>query len=209
MFSRFGSGDGWENGREGLGMHPTNWPDSARLGFSWRCKNTLVRTHDWYKIPSFLSIPEKVALSTHILLPPDGPPTPTLSITFFSASSVPLALPPTVARGFGWPELGLGIEGVNKRVGRWLLETLGNGFDDNDSEKQTAEREPRLRGWVLMDFYADPENAIVPLLVECNFKGTTGGGVGSSGSHPSSRIEPLRLPGRTMKIGIIMLQHTA
>ena len=48
MFSRFGgNGDGWEGGLEGIGIHPTTWPDSEKSGFSWDCKNTLVRTHDW------------------------------------------------------------------------------------------------------------------------------------------------------------------
>lgn len=48
MFSRFGdSGDGWDHGLEGLGIHPTTWPDSAKYGFSWVCKNTIVQTHDW------------------------------------------------------------------------------------------------------------------------------------------------------------------
>ena len=48
LFSRFGgNGDGWEGGLEGLGIHPTTWPDSVKDGFSWNCKNTLVRTHDW------------------------------------------------------------------------------------------------------------------------------------------------------------------
>jgi 1-phosphatidylinositol phosphodiesterase len=48
MFSRFGgSGAGWENGVEGLGIHPSTWPDSEKFGFSWQCKDTLVRTHDW------------------------------------------------------------------------------------------------------------------------------------------------------------------
>ena len=48
LFSRFGgNGDGWEAGLEGLGIHPTTWPDSVKDGFSWNCKNTLVRTHDW------------------------------------------------------------------------------------------------------------------------------------------------------------------
>lgn len=48
MFSRFGGdGEGWEGGLEGIGMHPTTWPDSEREGFSWECKNTVVRTHDW------------------------------------------------------------------------------------------------------------------------------------------------------------------
>lgn len=66
--------------------------------------------------------------------------------------------------------MGLGIEGVNARVGKWLLEIIGNGLDGRDSEKQMGEHEPRLRGWALMDFYADPD-ALVPLLVECNFRG--------------------------------------
>ena len=49
MFSRFGgNGDGWDNGLEGLGIHPTTWPDSEKNGFTWQCKDTLVRTHDWY-----------------------------------------------------------------------------------------------------------------------------------------------------------------
>lgn len=48
MFSRFGGdGTGWNGGLEGLGIHPTTWPDSEKFGFSWECKNTLVRTHDW------------------------------------------------------------------------------------------------------------------------------------------------------------------
>lgn len=49
MFSRFGGdGKGWEGGLEGMGIHPTTWPDSERAGFSWHCKNTRVKTHDWY-----------------------------------------------------------------------------------------------------------------------------------------------------------------
>lgn len=49
MFSRFGgNGCGWEGGPEGLGIHPKSWPDSEKYGFTWYCKNTLVRTHDWY-----------------------------------------------------------------------------------------------------------------------------------------------------------------
>jgi len=48
MFSRFGGdGSGWHGGLEGLGIHPTTWPDSSEEGFTWHCKDTLVRTHDW------------------------------------------------------------------------------------------------------------------------------------------------------------------
>ena len=54
MLSRFGGdGSGWENGLEGLGIHPTAWPDSDKDGFTWTLKGTLVRTHDWYvHVPS-------------------------------------------------------------------------------------------------------------------------------------------------------------
>ncbi|TFK72218.1 PLC-like phosphodiesterase [Pluteus cervinus] len=205
LFSRFGgNGDGWEDGLEGLGIHPTTWPDSDKDGFSWTCKDTLVRTQDWYEIPSFLSIPEKVQLSTQLLLPyvdptnpPPPTPTPTLSITFFSASKFPLSLPPTIAQGSGFPSWGLGFEGVNSRVVKWLLDRLagvpiqvggatptttptalnekpatGSGDTNNDGIVNVhASGEPRLRGWALSDFYDDPEESLVPLLIECNYWG--------------------------------------
>ena len=48
MFSRFGeNGEGWENALEGLGIHPTTWPDSEKNGFEWELKGTIVKTHDW------------------------------------------------------------------------------------------------------------------------------------------------------------------
>ena len=48
LFSRFGGdGTGWEGGLEGMGIHPTNWPDSSKEIFSWTCKDVLVRTQDW------------------------------------------------------------------------------------------------------------------------------------------------------------------
>ena len=48
MFSRFGgNGAGWENGLEGIGIHPTTWPDSEKNGFEWELKGTIVKTHDW------------------------------------------------------------------------------------------------------------------------------------------------------------------
>ncbi|KAL7283011.1 hypothetical protein ACG7TL_002435 [Trametes sanguinea] len=187
MLSRFG-GDGseWEGGLEGLGIHPTAWPDSEKEGFTWTLKGTLVRTHDWYSIPSFLQIPEKVELATQILLPPpNNPPFPVLNITFFSAASVPLALPPLVAKGFGWPKWGLGIEGVNGRVGAWLLDQLsGDGGQAACGQRSKRRRrrrdchgegsvdDVRIRGWAFMDFYAEPDYAaLVPLLVECNYRG--------------------------------------
>jgi 1-phosphatidylinositol phosphodiesterase len=128
-----------------------------------------------YAIPSFLYIPEKVSLATEFLIPPDGV-RPTLSIVYTSASSFPWAAPKTIAQGFGWPKWGLGVEGVNSRVGRWILEALSSTSGDNvEGEKYTewnlSLSEHRLRGWVLMDFYDRPEHDLVELLVECNFRG--------------------------------------
>lgn len=104
---------------------------------------------------------------------------PTLSIAFLSASSFPLALPPTIAKGFGWPKVGLGVEGVNSRFAQLLLGLLGQGGTDTMSnalnEKAAATDEPRIRGWALMDFFAEPEAALVPLLIECNYRGRRSG----------------------------------
>lgn len=166
MFSRFG-GDGsdWDGGLEGLGIHPTNWPDSAKDGFTWQCKDTLVRTQDWYNIPSFLSIPEKAAMASEMLLPPFMS-TRVLSITYFSASS-PFAMPPFVANGWGWPSIGFGVEGVNSRSTRFLLAQL----DKSEAlPEKTVEDGDGLRGWTFIDFYNSGSD-IVPLLVECNFQG--------------------------------------
>lgn len=167
--------------------------------------------YDWhrYAIQSFLSIPEKVTQATAVLLPPTPsqdqsattpippPCAPPLSISFFSAASIPLALPPTVACGFGWPEWGFGVVGVNERIGAWLLSIFSGHPSDlrevihsrlfgmgKDKEKETVlegekqpspesrDEEPRLRGWTFMDFFQDPTGMdIVPLLVECNFRG--------------------------------------
>lgn len=127
-----------------------------------------------YSIPSFLSIPEKVALSTQVLLPPTED-RPTLSITYFSAASFPLAFPPTIACGFGWPNWGLGVEGVNSRVGRWLLDVLSTSDSVTESENEKRGRESRLRGWAFMDYYSDPDISLVALLVECNFRGRKAG----------------------------------
>jgi len=48
LFSRFGgTGEGWEGGLEGMGIHPSTWPDSSKEGFEWMCKDTVVKIHDW------------------------------------------------------------------------------------------------------------------------------------------------------------------
>ncbi|KAG2020875.1 hypothetical protein CC2G_006167 [Coprinopsis cinerea AmutBmut pab1-1] len=140
MFSRFnGDKQNWEGGTQGMGIHPTRWPNSDRNGFVWKLKGTTVRTHDWYAIPSFLSVPEKVTLSTSVLHPTISVPLtfplpepgnvyddtePQLSITYLSAATFPLALPPFVAKGIGFPGWKLGFEGVNSRTAKWLLEEL-------------------------------------------------------------------------------------
>ncbi|KAJ6497237.1 PLC-like phosphodiesterase [Mycena vitilis] len=164
LFSRFGNGEGWEGGLDGMGIHPTYWPDSKKKGFTWMCNNTVVRTNDWYHVPSFLSIPEKVSLATGVLQSRQSDqPGRVLPISYFSASSFPLAAPQTVSQGFGWPSWGLGVEGVNSRIGKWALDRL--------SEASESDEEPHLHGWTFMDYYEEPQNALVPLLVEFNFRG--------------------------------------
>ena len=112
-----------------------------------------------YGIPSFLSIPEKTELAKAPLLPPPASITqPVLSITFCSAASFPFAAPSVIATGFGWPSIGLGTEGVNSRIARFLL----TGLKENTT----------LRAWTLMDFYDKPVGSgIFPLLIEYNFRG--------------------------------------
>ena len=112
-----------------------------------------------YNIPSFLSIPEKAELAKAPLLPPPASITqPVLSITFCSAASFPFAAPTVVATGLGWPSIGLGTEGVNSRIARFLLTAL--------KENTT------LRAWMMMDFYDKPVGSgIFPLLIEYNFRG--------------------------------------
>jgi 1-phosphatidylinositol phosphodiesterase len=152
-----------------MGIHPTNWPDSVKEGFEWMCNDIVVRTSDWYHIPSFLSIPEKVVLSTEVLQPsPAYADRQVLPITFFSASSFPLAAPPTISQGFGWPSWGMGVEGVNSRVAKWALEQLAGSSSGDEKAKVT---EPTIRGWTFMDYFTEPDNALVPLLVEFNFRG--------------------------------------
>ncbi|KAH6919147.1 PLC-like phosphodiesterase [Coprinopsis sp. MPI-PUGE-AT-0042] len=257
LFSRFnGDKTNWEGGLSGMGIHPRKWPDSDRSGFVYDLKGVTVRTHDWCvlscMLPSFLAIPEKVALSTPILHPtiavpltiPVPPPdrnttvqAPQLSITYLSAAAFPLAFPPAVAKGLGWPGWGLGFEGVNSRTARWLMEEIVPDLKDRTPEElrrrananadvNTATKQSgavgveesrrkrlrwfrwgarndyatvteapivaapsaevqevlpaittessRLRGWVLLDYYAS-EPGLVPLLIECNYRARRSG----------------------------------
>ena len=105
------------------------------------------------------------------------PPTtgqPTLAISYFSAACPPLALPQVIAKGFGWPAWGLGVEGVNSKLGTWFLDKLaGPPFPDAAEQGEAvSEEEPRIRGWAFLDYYSESEvGNIMPLLVECNFRG--------------------------------------
>lgn len=47
VFSRFDQGDEPRTWPQGMGIHPTTWPDSRREGFEWDCHGTTVRTQDW------------------------------------------------------------------------------------------------------------------------------------------------------------------
>lgn len=125
-----------------------------------------------YNIPSFLSIPEKTELAKAPLLPPPASITqPVLSITYCSAASFPFATPSVVATGFGWPSIGLGTEGVNLRITRFLLSAL--------KENTT------LRAWMLMDFYDKAGGGIVPLLIEYNFIRSAGDAHSAIVSNPT------------------------
>lgn len=84
-------------------------------------------------------------------------------------------MPTVVSTGFGWPSIGLGFEGVNSRVARFLLAAL--------------KEDTMLRAWTFMDFYDEPVGSdIVPLLIECNFRGRSKDAHGAVGSDPTNRI---------------------
>ncbi|WVW82072.1 hypothetical protein I302_104077 [Kwoniella bestiolae CBS 10118] len=157
-FDRDQDGQGmWE---KGMGIHPYTWPDSRKEGFEWDCNGTKVRTQDWYRVHTFLEIPEKInAITTHLTPTLNPPPSPTFTLSFFTASYFPLSLPTIIAKGFGIPSWGLGVEGVNSRMCKWLLERMANG--------------ERVRACLPMDFYRQcaGEEGLAELLVQMNFIG--------------------------------------
>lgn len=77
-----------------------------------------------------------------------------LTISYLSAAAIPLAPPQLLAKGLGWPSIGLGIEGLNSRLTRWLLELMYEG--------------KRIRGIVPIDFYRQ-EGDLGALLVAMNY----------------------------------------
>lgn len=83
---------------------------------------------------------------------------------------------------------------MNTRVGKWLLGRLTSSIiqqvdktkvresmqsDDsdmglliNDNPYEVKDEKVRpVRGWVFMDYFAEPDGGLVPLLVENNFLG--------------------------------------
>jgi 1-phosphatidylinositol phosphodiesterase len=72
------------------------------------------------------------------------------------------------------------VEGVNSRVGGWLLGRL-SGVKDPEGDKKHRDgyfaldagepAESRLRGWCMMDYFQEPvDMGLVKLLVECNYR---------------------------------------
>ena len=47
LLTRFENGDQEGEWKEGMGIHPTTWPDSRKEGFEWWCAKTKFRTQDW------------------------------------------------------------------------------------------------------------------------------------------------------------------
>jgi 1-phosphatidylinositol phosphodiesterase len=63
-----------------------------------------------------------------------------------------------IAKGFGWPEWGFGIEGINSRLEGWMVRQLRDG--------------KKVKGIVPLDFYrqtgSDDDGGICELLVLMN-----------------------------------------
>ncbi|WVR05714.1 hypothetical protein IAU60_002738 [Kwoniella sp. DSM 27419] len=151
---------GWD---EGMGIHPSRWPDSRLEGFEWDCHGTTVRTQDWYRVHTFLQIPEKFeAITSNLRSTLDHNPSSPFTLSYTSASYFPLSLPPTIAKGFGFPAWGFGIEGINARFCRYLLHNLVQG--------------KRIRACVAMDFYRQcaGDEGLAGLLVLMNSVGEEG-----------------------------------
>lgn len=149
------------------------------------CRVTFQLTIRRYRIDSFLDIPEKaITVVAHLIptlvpttspLTPPPSPFPSMSsattqtpwtISFTSASNFPLAAPTWIAKGLGTASwLGLGVEGVNPRIVKWLLLTASEGL--------------RPRATVLSDFYRQApgggefgeggDRGLAELLVALNF----------------------------------------
>lgn len=109
-------------------------------------------------------------LTDHLLASAALPPGENLTISFASASSIPLALPPVIANGFGFPRWGVGFRGVNERLKEFLLDRLaGEEHESTDQEqggKQEASKGGLMRGIIPIDYYKD--SGVVELMVALN-----------------------------------------
>jgi 1-phosphatidylinositol phosphodiesterase len=83
-----------------------------------------------------------------------------LTISYLSAATL-MAPPNILAKGFGWPSIGLGVQGLNDRFTLWLLELMCEG--------------KRIRGIVPVDFYSEV-GEVAKLLVIMNQLGYAGEG---------------------------------
>ncbi|KAJ9105094.1 hypothetical protein QFC20_004380 [Naganishia adeliensis] len=147
-----------------MGWKPERWPDSALDGFTWHAQETPCRTQDWYEIYGFFNIPAKFnVLTDHLLVSADLPRGTNLTLSFASAASIPLAVPPLIANGLGFPRWGMGFRGVNARLRDWLLDRL-EALEGENEEKEDAGG--LLRGIVPMDFYKGA--GLVELMVAFN-----------------------------------------
>lgn len=119
--------------------------------------------------PFPLSFPRQLA--DHLIDSSHLPPGSNLTISFASGSSIPFALPPWVAKGWGWPSWGLGTDGVNKRLEDWLLDRLeeqvlqkqllGNMRKGDDEEHGFM-----LRGVIPVDYYRS--TGVVDVMIAFN-----------------------------------------
>ncbi|KAF8758855.1 phospholipase C [Rhizoctonia solani] len=127
----------WEHGLEGMGIHPTKWPDSAQEGFEWDLKGTTGTK------PASLareSIPVHAQYGATRLRPSSSGDN--ISFSRWRAIFSPFVL----RVGVGWPSWGMGIRDSdsNSEKERWSIsnesaELLENkesqlGAFDDDSE---------------------------------------------------------------------------
>lgn len=139
------------------GLHLPIWPNNRDSLWETSAAGVDVAVQDWYDIGSIARLPEKARLVVSSLERQSSEPSNWL-LTFLSASSPWLAFPRICAQGFGYPRWGLGFEGVNDRVVRWLMEPMPTG------------EASRVRSAVVLcDFFEYPDDALVSLLIDCNF----------------------------------------
>lgn len=160
IFTRFSKGESAGEWANGMGYKPDSWPDNKPEGFSLEdvCGSGQFRCHDWYGIPSFMSIGEKAdSIIKHLEPTLNQSASLPFTVAFTSASTFPSAPPQWVAKGVGATSVGLGMEGVNSRITRWLV-------------NQAAENK-HPRATLMVDYYEynGGENGLGKLMVAVNF----------------------------------------